>query len=208
MRSKENITIPASSPLYDGVQRASTYSKAHINLNQPRFLSKATTSRYGTSSSSANNNNNPASTAGNASSSLTQNRLNSSTGYSNGASHAVTPSGGRTVAGITNNENHNEQCMIRVANQGINGGAGSKNGGKISGGASGTQAISTHRSASREAVASYTRKSTLQKQGHTSAQAHKTPNNTGTVATNRAAHKVKASQLSASSLHAHTMKLA
>ena len=152
MRSKENITIPASSPLYDGVQRAGTYSKAHINLNQPRFLSKATTSRYGTSSSSANNNNNP----GNAS--MAQNRLNSSAGYSNGVNnHAVTPNGSR--AGVVGNENHNDHCVVRMANQGI---ASSKNGGgKANGASATTHAITTHRSTSREAVASYSRKSTL-----------------------------------------------
>ena len=76
----------------------------------------------------------------------------------------------------------------------------------------------THRSNSRENgcatgngttlnTGSYTRKSTVGKQT-ISSQAHHTPINAGSVSTNRVTQKVKASQLSASSLHQHTMKLA
>ena len=70
----------------------------------------------------------------------------------------------------------------------------------------------THRSTSRENgcggptgnstsnAGSYTRKSTVGKQT-ISSQAHHTPINAGSVSTNRVTQKVKASQLSASSLH-------
>ena len=76
----------------------------------------------------------------------------------------------------------------------------------------------THRSTSREngigpqsssstGPTGFSRKSTVGKQTHSS-QAHHTPINASSVSTNRVTQKVKASQLSASSLHQHTLKLA
>ena len=50
MRNKENVAIPSTSPVLSGSSHAAhrgAYSK-HINLNQPKFITKATAqSRYG-----------------------------------------------------------------------------------------------------------------------------------------------------------------
>ena len=113
MRSKESISIPATSPI---LSRSGAYSKAHASFQQPKLLSKpSATSRYGSSSNNA----------------TIRSKGSGSTSYGT----AVTPSS-------RNHEQHHSFRACMVSSSGV-----------MSNKLSASQVATSHRSASREAVA-------------------------------------------------------
>ena len=132
MRSKENVSIPATSPILNqshAARNSGAFSKHHVSLHQPKLLSKQQ-SRYGNSA-------NTAATAGAGTNSLTsQVRGNSSSSY------------GASGAGINA---PNAEASYRMMSSSI---AATKTSGPLISGGSGPQTVAvTHRSISRENIA-------------------------------------------------------
>ena len=161
MRTKENVSIPSTSPVLNSshaVHRAA-YNK-HVNLNQPKFITKTTTatSRYGTSVNSHHNH-------GGA---ISQGR-NTPHGYVGASGGPITPSnrmGGESVASGGGTQDHCFRMVPQATNM-----ASTKNGTQASLLAtSQANAATTHRSTSRDNVqiganhyhqGPYSRKSTV-----------------------------------------------